>query len=262
MTEQQRLEVVLDLLEGKTSAEQLALKHSVAASDLLAWRALYLAGLRQANAARVSPPRLRWGMKAGGVAAAVVIMVGGAAWAQLIPMVANAPALASDVNSNFNQLQTWLVSKVGTASDSRIRIANSEDVGSTGSVGAVVLGNPTGLNLALDPDEMQARSGNNTSGLVLQRRGGNLTLGNASTTTSMPGNLAVSGTASAGTAGEVSASSNSWGSNNTTATYNKAATVQSMDCPNGQFMCGIIFEHNFGENGTHQERVALKCCTL
>lgn len=38
------------------------------------------------------------------------------AFAQLIPFSANTPALASQVNQNFTQLQTWLETKVGAVS--------------------------------------------------------------------------------------------------------------------------------------------------
>ncbi|MBX7096732.1 MAG: hypothetical protein K1X89_03380 [Myxococcaceae bacterium] len=63
------------------------------------------------------------------LAALAVLVVSAAAWAQLKTFVANTPALASDINSNFTllntniaQLKTWLEQKVGTAGNAEVRV--------------------------------------------------------------------------------------------------------------------------------------------
>lgn len=63
---------------------------------------------------RVDGPR-RWL----GIGAALVL-ISSFAWAQLIPFTADTPARATEVNSNFQQLKTWLEQKVGTAGTAAI----------------------------------------------------------------------------------------------------------------------------------------------
>lgn len=48
------------------------------------------------------------------------LLLSSAAFAQLIPFSADTPARASEVNSNFTQLQTWLETKVGAVSSPNI----------------------------------------------------------------------------------------------------------------------------------------------
>jgi hypothetical protein len=48
------------------------------------------------------------------------LLLSSVAFAQLIPFSADTPALASQVNQNFTQLQTWLETKVGSVSSAGI----------------------------------------------------------------------------------------------------------------------------------------------
>lgn len=90
-----------------------------------------LAALRDevsALKARVEAPRRsrRW------LVAVVVVLCSTLASAQLVTFQADAPALASEVNGNFNQLKTWLEQKVGAVGSSSIT-TSSVVVGSPGS---------------------------------------------------------------------------------------------------------------------------------
>ncbi|MBL8940499.1 MAG: hypothetical protein JNM69_38495 [Archangium sp.] len=63
---------------------------------------------------RVEAPRRWW------LLLAALVLISSLAWAQLIPFTADTPARASEVNSNFQQLKTWLEQKVGTAGTAAI----------------------------------------------------------------------------------------------------------------------------------------------
>lgn len=195
-----RLAAVLQVLEGHASVEAVAALHGVTAAEVEAWRALYLTGLRHGAAAQDPSPRARrLSRKAGLAVAGLAALIGGAAWAQLVTFTPDTPALASQVNANFNQLRVWLEQKVGPVGPA-VRVASTEDVGVLGTAGAVVVGTATALNLGLDTDEIQARNANGTSPLTLQRRGGDLILGNSASSVSVPGNLTLGLRASAGVA--------------------------------------------------------------
>jgi hypothetical protein len=49
---------------------------------------------------------------------AALVLVSGSAWAQLIPFAPDTPAMASEVNQNFNLLKQWIEQKVGTVGTS------------------------------------------------------------------------------------------------------------------------------------------------
>jgi len=109
--------------------------------------------------------------------------------AQLVTFTGGQPALASEINANFTQLQanftqlqTWLEQKVGTAGTALGRIASTDDVNSAGNSGSVVIGSITGVNMGLDGNEIQARSGNSASTLFLQTEGGDLVIGTGTVT--------------------------------------------------------------------------------
>lgn len=79
--------------------------------------------------------------------------------------LADAPAIASHVNSNFEQLAAWMERKIGP-----LAVTDPEsDV--TGAGGVVVVRGTGTENLAIDGDEINARSGSSPSNLFIQNGG-------------------------------------------------------------------------------------------
>lgn len=77
-----------------------------------------------------------------GLVALVATLTWGTAHAQLVQFVQDSPALATDVNANFNQLKTWLETKVGAVTSANVTAAaiSATSVTTTGAVngGSVV----------------------------------------------------------------------------------------------------------------------------
>lgn len=195
MTSPTRLPAVLELLEGRSSLDEVAARHGLAPGELEQARELFVAGLRSAGPSRraLNPWRRRFAVM--GLAG---VLVTGAAWAQLTPFVGGQPALASQVNGNFTQLQQWLEQKVGTAGQATVRIASADAVTATSGSGAVVIGDPSADNLALDPNDVQARVGATTGSLGLNANGGFVTIGNSASTVLIRGSLARTSLGSSG----------------------------------------------------------------
>jgi hypothetical protein len=91
---------------------------------------------------------------------------------------AGEPAVASEVNHNFDLLKSWLEQKTGAAGTPEVRISSTQDVASEGDSGSLVIGATDGTNLGLDNDEIQARDGDTPGTLSLQNEGGDLLMGN------------------------------------------------------------------------------------
>src|SRR5262245_60595170 len=122
-----RAQDIVQLLRGHHTAAQLAARYGVTEAEVLAWKDLFLSGL-EAQPKRSSR---RW---VTGMAAGVLVLSFGAlatrAWAAgtcaqtlpspLVTLCPNEPAVASEVNGNFNQLVTWIQNKVGTVTVSGI----------------------------------------------------------------------------------------------------------------------------------------------
>jgi hypothetical protein len=104
--------------------------------------------LRQSQRTRT---RWRWLVLA-------ALVIGTGAFAQLTVFSANSPAIASDVNGNFNQLKTWLEEKVGAVGTATVTAgsvnatslavvngitAGTVDAGSITTAGAVNAGSIT-----------------------------------------------------------------------------------------------------------------------
>lgn len=81
----------------------------------------------------------------------------------------------------FGGTSNYFADDVGvntTTPSARLHVSGSDDVTlSTVNNGLFVLGDPTGVNLAMDSNEIMARNNGNTSDLLLQRDGGNVTVG-------------------------------------------------------------------------------------
>ena len=105
-------------------------------------------------------PRRRW--RAGAVLGVVLIAAGlvvpSSAWAQLVTFSANTPAIATQVNGNFQQLRTWLEQKVGPVGTDNI--TTSGTIVSAGAITAPSLSVGTA-----------AVSGNSTIGGTLTTTG-------------------------------------------------------------------------------------------
>ena len=124
MNSTERVQAVLELMQGTVSAAELAQRHGIDEQELLAWRDTWLAGARASTARRPSPRRL--------FALAGVVALAGLGFASKAALAASCatpsffsslglryfcaddPALASEVNANTQQLVTLMQQKLGS----------------------------------------------------------------------------------------------------------------------------------------------------
>ena len=135
---------VLDVLAGNTSVEAVARHHGLKAVEVEADRARLVSALARS----LDQPRSRRGgrfVAALGVIGLILAVVAApsSAWAQLVTFNANSPAVTADVNSNFQQLRSWLEQKVGTVGTSNITAAGAITTPSLNAGTAAVTGNVT-----------------------------------------------------------------------------------------------------------------------
>lgn len=116
---------LLRLMCGVTSVTDFAATHGVSVDEATALRTDALARFSTAMAPR--PPR--WKLRVAGLA--LLVLLPATAIAQLRSFTANNPAIAADVNFNFNQLKTWLEAKVGVAGTAGVQAASVAVAGST-----------------------------------------------------------------------------------------------------------------------------------
>lgn len=134
MNHSTKTEDLLDILAGRKTEAEVAQQHGVTEAEVREWRSILADGL--SSRARVA----RRGAWRPLVVAALV--VGTFAFAQsLVSFTANAPALAVDVNNNFNALRTWLERKTGPV--------GGYDIVTDGGVAAAVVTAPTITNNTL-----------------------------------------------------------------------------------------------------------------
>lgn len=136
------------------------------------------------------------------------------------------PARADSVNHNFEAVARWVESKVGVQNP-----ANTESA-PTGSGGLVTVGNTSGVHLALDGDEVNARNGTQASGLFLQEGPG----AGDTALNSVSGRVFIGGagpttTAKLGVNGLVSVSSLQVGAGGTTFTKIVTGTIGNCSVP-------------------------------
>ena len=169
MNQNERTQVILELLSGKATAAALATRHGLEETEVLAWRDTWLAGAAAANQPRA--PSHRWWVVGAVIGAAALGLVSKVAIAATCAAPAsfsnlglyyfcpNDPALASEVNSNTAQLVSLMQQKIGGgfgaadagASTSGITTSTATVNGSTtltggasvGSAGSVNFGNTT-----------------------------------------------------------------------------------------------------------------------
>lgn len=179
MRTHEQITAVLELLESRSTVDAVAGKYGVTPQELEGWRALYLAGLKDAQGAQGAQARFGRGRRLGVGLAVLAAVVATAASAQLVTFTAGSPALAVDVNNNFALLKTWLEQKVGTAGQASVRIASTEAMSLAAVSGGLVIGTATAANLGFDTNELQARTGVTPSTMWINGYGGDLVLGSA-----------------------------------------------------------------------------------
>ncbi len=169
MNSNERVQLILELLDGKATAAELAARHDLDEKELLVWRDAWLAGARAASRTR-APSRRLW--VAGAVLGAAVLgLLSKEALAAscaapssfsslgLNYFCPNDPALASEFNANTAQLVGLIQQKVGagwgapdagagtsgiTTSSANVAGASTLTGGATiGSAGSVDFGSNT-----------------------------------------------------------------------------------------------------------------------
>jgi hypothetical protein len=178
-----RRQAVLDLLAARVTVDELAEQHGVEPAEVESWRALFLEGLSLGTrpARRVTRPAVI----AGALALAVI---GGSAFlvrqasagpgpcapsgfpAKLKAFCPNTPALASEVNGNFQNVVTFIEGKIGQYDSPDVTIVGelsttgSESDGTTGAV--VIHNNSNADTMVIDGNEIDS---NSASGLEMQK---------------------------------------------------------------------------------------------
>jgi hypothetical protein len=170
------------------------------------------------------------------------------------PMVTfcpDSPALASEANGNFQQIITWLTQKVGAV--------GTANINTTGPIykGAVVP-NTADLGLYSQTSGNYLRLVSNAAPINLYTDGNatNAWIGGATPALSMGSD------GSATVKADLIVNGNAWGAVNQQAYVNKSPLNIDLDCPGGQYVCGISFRHPVNQNLLFNEDVALRCCTL
>lgn len=156
---------LVQLLSGNLSAQALAERHGVTVELVEREAAAFADGLDARGRPRRAPSVV-------GVVAAITVVVGVSfaartAWAQACtqtlpsPMVTfcpDGPALATEVNGNFQQLVTWVEQKVGTVGSATLTTGaiNATSLTATGAVSAssASLGTATVTTLTLGGDSL------------------------------------------------------------------------------------------------------------
>lgn len=166
-----RTEDLLALLAGTTTDVDVAAKHQVSVTEVQEWRRLFADGLALR---RQSRRPLRWVL--GGVVAAMLfvssVAVGQVTCSQTLPspmttFCQDAPALAGQVNANFQQLVTWSRQKLGTEGNANIAITGNVTLSNTSNMNfgngtrqMLTLWNP-GYGLGVQASTLYQRSDNN-----------------------------------------------------------------------------------------------------
>lgn len=153
LTPQQRIDTLSAALRSGRSLADLSAELGVPLTELELWRAMYEASQQEAER-RAAKTRVQ---VVAGLAVALALgtfFFSGDAWAQSCPQTLpspmvtfcpDAPALAQQVNGNFQQLATWVQQKVGPFGTSNVVVNGSLTVSSPdGGAGTVnLIGNPS-----------------------------------------------------------------------------------------------------------------------
>jgi transposase-like protein len=153
LTPQQRVDTLSAALRSGRSLSELSAELGVPVTELELWRAMYEATQQEAER-RAAKTRVQM---VAGLAVALALgtfFFSGDAWAQSCPQTLpapmitfcpDAPALAQQVNGNFQQLATWVQQKVGPLGSNNVVVNGSLTVSSPdGGAGTVnLIGNPS-----------------------------------------------------------------------------------------------------------------------
>ena len=164
MNSNDRVQLVLELIEGRASSAELAARHGLDEQELLAWRDTWVAGARAASRSR-APSRRLW--VAGAVMGAALLgLMSKEALAATCAAPAsfsslglnyfcpNDPALASEVNANTAQLVGLIQQKVGAGfglpdagpGTSGITTSSATVTGASTLTGGATIGPSSSLN--------------------------------------------------------------------------------------------------------------------
>ena len=166
-TDEAKLELVLEVLAGTQPAATTAQRHGVDPAELESWRSLYVEGLRRGSRlsggsvlARMRRATRRHPLPcvAGVLAALGVLLAPLTALSEnppgctqadspdLCQFQAGEPAVALEVNSNFDKVVGWLQEKVGLVGDSTVTA--SGDIIAAGTVNAASVTSDGNVNAA------------------------------------------------------------------------------------------------------------------
>lgn len=152
LTSKQRVESLSAALRSGRSLSDLSAELGVPVSELELWAAMYEATQAQAEQ-RAARTRVQVVAALAATLALATFFFSGEAWAQSCPQTLpapmvtfcpDAPALAQQVNGNFQQLATWVQQKVGPLGNGNVVVNGSLTVASPdGGLGTVnLVGSP------------------------------------------------------------------------------------------------------------------------
>lgn len=138
-------EAVLKWMSGEASPEAIAAEHGVTVAELERWRALFIAGARTSQPRR---DRRRALLAAAFITAGALGLVGREAWAatctQTLPsplttFCVDSPAIASQVNGNFQGVLDEVRNKVGAYGSANVVVGNGAATATLTVPGATTL---------------------------------------------------------------------------------------------------------------------------
>ncbi len=263
---------LVSLIAGEIDAATLAARHGVTEEEALRWRSVFVAGMKAGVGGRTASRRLPY--RVIGLLSAVLAT---AAFAQLTVFSPNSPALASEVNGNFDLLKVWLERKVGPVTDTNITTTGSVTAATVAAttVNATTVNattvNATGrlIGTSFAPAYADWNSVSISGPLI---GGAGIVNDNGSYQSLMVvGNTSGGGSIrrvriydDATVSGDLAVSGNVWGPATDVAEGTMAQpSIVWTNCPSGKFVCGIGLGHNGGDgNYWTGSRVQMRCCAL
>lgn len=184
--------------------------------------------------------------------------------------VADRPARAGEINYNFSQAKEWIEAKVGTVANGTPGTATITNTSGSLDFGATTRQMinlwQTGYGIGVQNGTAYFRS----VGAYAWYQGGT----HANTQWDSGGGavlMTLNSSGGLGVAQDLGVGANTWGAgpSNLHATpsvapnFGNANVWTSTDCPNGQFVCGLLVGHIGGDAQYWTgARISLRCCTL
>jgi hypothetical protein len=271
-----RLRVYSQVLSGELPVNAAAAQLGIGLADVQRGvEALEMARVMLAQDRAVRMRSWRRGIGAAGVLVAIAVTTWAVdpVWAQatcaqtlpspLVTFCPDNPALASQVNGNFQGVAGWIAAKAGPVAspDITTRDIAARNVSVTGPMNFGTTTQQmlnlyqTGYGIGVQSSTLYSRTGGNFA-WYLNGVHANGTLDSGGGTFMM----ALSG------AGDLTVAANLWGpgglyTNETT--YSSNTGLVWNECPNGLYVCGIGTGHVANNNNYWTgARVALRCCAL